>query len=85
MMSYDVMAHCVESTLADNDFVEQSSDAPDVHLIIIVLWEIRSKRGRESERRKQEIGEEWSEIVKGNGRLGGRGREGRRDGGSRMR
>ena len=57
MMSYDVMAHCVESTLADNDFVEQSSDAPDVHLIIIVLWEVRgrervrggerSKRGRE--------------------------------------
>ena len=47
MMSYDVMAHCVESTLANNDFVEQSSDAPDVHLVIVVLWEVRGVRGGE--------------------------------------
>ena len=31
------VTHCIESTLSHYDFVEESSNTPDIHLIIIVL------------------------------------------------
>ena len=30
--------HCIESTLANYDFVEESPNTPDIHLIIIMLY-----------------------------------------------
>ena len=47
-----MITYCVKPTGSDDDFIHQSSNGPNVHLVVIVLWGGREGGRRELNRRE---------------------------------